>query len=312
MLTLKGIRTRYPRATEFALDGVTFSLERGEVLGLLGPNGAGKTTLISHLAGVLPLQQGSISVYAQSLQQSRQSHPSRIAVAPQEYAFFPILTVRENLQCFGAMQKSSGASVPLNARIDRALSFAQLQSFSRQRANTLSGGLKRRLNLAIAVMSEPNYLLLDEPTVGVDPQSRAFLLDAVRQLASEGMGIIYTSHYMAEVEALAQRVVIIDHGKVLCQGELNALLASGQTELRFEQSGLGDAGVQHILQNYGQIKNTGQAAGQYDILLNAQCQPGQVLQALEQAGARIAQAEFGRLNLEQLFMQLTKRSLRDN
>ena len=110
MLTLSGIRTRYLRATEFALEGVTFSLERGEVLGLLGPNGAGKTTLISHLAGILPLQQGSISVDAQSLQQSRQSHPSRIAVAPQEYAFFPTLTVRENLQCFGAMQKSSGAS----------------------------------------------------------------------------------------------------------------------------------------------------------------------------------------------------------
>lgn len=319
MLTLSGIHTRYPGATGFALEGVTFTVERGEVLGLLGPNGAGKTTLISHLAGILPLQQGSIGVDGQLLQQSRKTHPARIAVAPQEYAFFPTLTVRENLQCFGAMDHGAASSSdPLKSRISRALSFAQLESFSGQRANTLSGGLKRRLNLAIASMSDPDYLLLDEPTVGVDPQSRAFLLDAVRQLASDGMGVIYTSHYMEEVEALAQRVVIIDHGKVLCQGALNTLLASGQTELRFEQIGLSDINVRHVLQNYGQVQPSRQLIGQSSeqcggqVLLHSHCQPGQVLLALEQAGARIVHAEFGRLNLEQLFMQLTKRSLRDN
>lgn len=319
MLTLSGIHTRYPGATGFALEGVTFTVERGEVLGLLGPNGAGKTTLISHLAGILPLQQGSIGVDGQSLQQSRKTHPARIAVAPQEYAFFPTLTVCENLQCFGAMDHGAASSSdPLKSRISRALSFAQLESFSGQRANTLSGGLKRRLNLAIASMSDPDYLLLDEPTVGVDPQSRAFLLDAVRQLASDGMGVIYTSHYMEEVEALAQRVVIIDHGKVLCQGALNTLLASGQTELRFEQIGLSDINVRNVLQNYGQVQSSRQLIGQSSeqcsgqVLLHSHYQPGQVLLALEQAGARFVHAEFGRLNLEQLFMQLTKRSLRDN
>jgi ABC-2 type transport system ATP-binding protein len=310
MLTLNGIHTRYPRAAQFALDDVTFNVERGEVLGLLGPNGAGKTTLISHLAGILPLQQGSISVDGQTLQQSRKTHPARIAVAPQEYAFFPTLTVRENLQCFGAMVRDEASSSKLlKSRINRALSFGQLESFSGQSANTLSGGLKRRLNLAIASMSNPDYLLLDEPTVGVDPQSRAFLLDAVRQLASDGMGIIYTSHYMEEVEALAQRVVIIDHGKVLCQGPLNTLLASGQTELHFEQRGLSEAEVQRILQDYGQIQTSPTSS---QVLLHAHCQPGQALMVLEQAGARVVRAEFGRRNLEQLFMQLTKRSLRDN
>ena len=323
MLTLSGIHTRYPHAIGFALEDVTFDVDRGEVLGLLGPNGAGKTTLISHLAGILPLQQGSISVDGQSLQQSRKTHPARIAVAPQEYAFFPTLTVRENLQCFGAMGHGAASSSDpfssrITSRIKRALSFAQLESFSGQRANTLSGGLKRRLNLAIASMSDPDYLLLDEPTVGVDPQSRAFLLDAVRQLASDGMGVIYTSHYMEEVEALAQRVVIIDHGKVLCQGALNALLASDQTELRFEQIGLSDIDVRHVLQKYGQVQSSRHLIGQSSeqcsgqVLLHSHCQPGQVLLALEQAGARIVHAEFGRLNLEQLFMQLTKRSLRDN
>jgi ABC-2 type transport system ATP-binding protein len=307
MLTLNGIHTRYPQAAEFALTDVTFGVERGEILGLLGPNGAGKTTLISHLAGILPLQRGSISVDGESLQQSRKNHPARIAVAPQEYAFFPTLTVRENLQCFGAVGRGAeNFKEPIKSRIGRALAFAQLESFSRQRADALSGGLKRRLNLAIASMSDPDYLLLDEPTVGVDPQSRAFLLDAVRQLASDGMGVIYTSHYMEEVEAIAQRVVIIDHGKVLCQGLLNTLLASGQMELRFEQKGLDDIDVKRILQSYGQIQTDGQ------ILLHAHCQPGQALQALEQAGAQIVHAEFGRLNLEHLFMQLTKRSLRDN
>ncbi len=304
MLTLQGIRTRYPHAASDALDDVSFDVARGEVVGLLGPNGAGKTTLISHLAGVLPLQQGSISIDGMSLALSRKKYPARIALAPQEYAFFPTLTVRENLQCFSAMTRAARRT--LNTHIDHALAFAQLDDFRTQRADTLSGGLKRRLNLAIAILSNPDYLLLDEPTVGVDPQSRAFLLDAVRQLAADGMGIIYTSHYMEEVEALARRVVIIDHGKVLCQGALDTLLASDLTELRFEQAGLADAEVERILQAHGSLSSPNL------LLLNGNGSPGQALQALEQAGAKIVHAEYGRFNLEHLFMQLTKRSLRDS
>jgi ABC-2 type transport system ATP-binding protein len=301
MLSLRDLHFRYPHAKRPALAGVSFELERGQIVGLLGPNGAGKTTLISHLAGILPIQQGHITVDGDTLQQSRSRKPSRIAIAPQEYAFYPTLTVQENLRCFGAI--SSTKELP--SRIERALAFAQLDNFRHQQARTLSGGLKRRLNLAIATLADPDYILLDEPTVGVDPQSRSFLLDAVRQLATQGTGIIYTSHYMEEVEALADRVVIIDHGTVLRQGTLDELLSQGQPVLKFMQNGLSDDRVQTTLQPYGAMQFPQQ------LLLNPGCTPTQALTALEQAGAHITSAEFGRFDLEQLFMQLTQRSLRD-
>lgn len=301
MLTLRDVHFRYPHAPRAALAGVSFELKRGEIVGLLGPNGAGKTTLISHLAGIVPIQQGQISVDGETLQQSRSKNPSRIAIAPQEYAFYPTLTVQENLRCFGAISSTKN----LVARIERALTFAQLDSFRHQQAQTLSGGLKRRLNLAIATLAEPDYILLDEPTVGVDPQSRSFLLDAVQRLAKQGTGIIYTSHYMEEVEALADRVVVIDHGMVLRQGTLDALLAQGQPILNFVQNELSDEVVQNILQPFGKLQTP------HQLLLNPNHTPSQALAALEQAGAQIVSAEFGRFNLEQLFMQLTHRSLRD-
>ena len=302
MLRLSDLHYQYPKATNPALAGVSFDVARGEILGLLGPNGAGKSTLISQLAGVLPIQLGSISVDGEPLQQSRKKAPYRIAVAPQEYAFYPTLTVKENLQCFAALSAKNNHQ----SRITRALAFTQLERFQRQTANTLSGGLKRRLNLAIATLSDPEYLLLDEPTVGVDPQSRAFLLDAVSQLADDGMGVIYTSHYMEEVESLASQVVIIDHGKVLRSGSLTELLAQGQAILKFTQTGLSIDAVKSIMQVHGQMQSVEQ------VLLHASSTPSLALSALEQAGACISHAEFGRFNLEQLFMQLTHRSLRDH
>jgi ABC-2 type transport system ATP-binding protein len=307
MLRLSDIHFCYPTAPKAAVAGVSFELARGEILGLLGPNGAGKTTLISHLAGILPLQQGRISVNGEPLAQVRKRTPACIAVAPQEYAFYPSLSVGENLQCFGSLITTKS----LSARITRALVFAQLEQCSHQQAQTLSGGLKRRLNLAIATLSDPEYILLDEPTVGVDPQSRAFLLEAVQQLAANGVGVIYTSHYMEEVEALADRVVIIDHGKVLRQGRLNDLLAQGQALLTFAQIGLSPEVVQLTLRAYGEMPAVNSAQLTQQLLLNTHCTPSQALVALEQAGAQITHAEFGRFNLEQLFMQLTHRSLRD-
>lgn len=301
MLRLNDIHFRYRGAEKPALSGVSFQVARGEIVGLLGPNGAGKTTLISHLAGLLPLQSGSIFLDDSSLAESRKQAPSKIAVAPQEYAFYPTLTVSENLQCFGAIHSHKF----LKERIQRALAFCQLEAFSKQAAEKLSGGLKRRLNLAIATLAEPEYILLDEPTAGVDPQSRSFLLDSVQKLADSGVGIIYTSHYMEEVEALADRVIIIDHGQVLQQGPLHHLLAQGQPLLKFSQTGLNTEMLQQLLGPYGTLQRPDQ------ILLNSQSTASQILSCLEQAGAQISYAEFGRFNLEQLFMQLTDRSLRD-
>ena len=207
MLAIAQLGYRYPHALEPALIDVSLQVQRGSVLGLLGPNGAGKTTLILHLAGLLTLQQGQISIDGEALAAVRAKAPTRIAVAPQEYAFYPMLTVIENLACFGAAARLSGAK--RQERIAACLAFAQLERYSNTRAEQLSGGLKRRLNLAIALLPEPELILFDEPTVGVDPQSRAFLLDVIKTLANQGAAVIYTSHYMEEIEALADHVVIL-------------------------------------------------------------------------------------------------------
>ncbi|MBI5428914.1 MAG: ABC transporter ATP-binding protein [Nitrosomonadales bacterium] len=306
MLAIRDLSFRYPGADKPALEGVSLDAARGRILGLLGPNGAGKTTLISHLSGLLPVQHGDIAIDGQPLAVIRRNTPARIAVAPQDYAFYPMLTVLENLACF-ASAGGLGGSRKLQ-RIAACLAFAQLERFAKTRAERLSGGLKRRLNLAIALLPEPEIILLDEPTVGVDPQSRAFLLDAVKTLARNGAAIIYTSHYMEEIEAIADRVVIIDDGTVLRDGTLDELLGGVIVQVRLGVAGLSDTALNALLDCFGTVA---QAGGDSLVTLAAGQTPVALLAAVEAAGGRIRHAEFGRGNLEQLFMTLTRRPLRD-
>ncbi|MDP9992939.1 ABC-2 type transport system ATP-binding protein [Variovorax boronicumulans] len=302
MLELKHLGHRYPHATAPALADVSLAVPRGCVLGLLGPNGAGKTTLISHLSGALAVQSGEILIDGQTLQQVRAKTPTRIAVAPQDQAFYSMLTVAENLACFAAASRLSGARK--RERIDACMRFSQLESFAGVRADRLSGGLKRRLNLAIALLPEPELMLFDEPTVGVDPQSRAFILDAIKSLAQTGAAVIYASHYMEEIEAIADRVAILDHGRVLREGSLDDLLSRSAMLLTLAADGL-DV---EMLSRFGTVE---QGAAQWRIHLNPGSGPGPVLAALEASGIAVRHAEFGRHDLEQLFMALTHRSLRD-
>lgn len=306
MLAIRDLSFRYSGAARAALEGVSFDAARGQILGLLGPNGAGKTTLISHLSGMLPVQQGSISIDGQPLAVIRRNTPTRIAVAPQEYAFYPMLTVSENLECFAAAGGLGGSRK--RQRITDCIAFAQLERFAATRAERLSGGLKRRLNLAIALLPEPELILLDEPTVGVDPQSRAFLLEAVKTLAKNGAAVIYTSHYMEEIEAIADRVVIIDDGRMLCDGTLEELLGGGTVQVHLGVDGIDGAALDALLDRFGAVTPAG---ADRLVKLAADKSPLALLAAVEQAGGRIRFAEFGRSNLEQLFMTLTHRLLRD-
>jgi ABC-2 type transport system ATP-binding protein len=305
MLSIEHLGYRYPRADTAALDGVSLSARRGSVLGLLGPNGAGKTTLISHLAGLLPVQQGQILIDSEPLAMARAANPTRIAVAPQEYAFYPMLSVAENLACFAAAGRLSGTK--RDERIAACLAFAQLERYQGIRAEKLSGGLKRRLNLAIALLPEPELMLFDEPTVGVDPQSRAFILDAIKALARKGAAVIYTSHYMEEIEAIADHVVILDRGRMLCAGSLDELLAQHEPVMVLAADGLPREALLALLAQHGSVVDT---AGPR-LSLRLRSRPAEVLAALDAAGATVHSAQFGRGNLEQLFMSLTQRSLRD-
>jgi ABC-2 type transport system ATP-binding protein len=272
----------------------------------LGPNGAGKTTLIAHLSGLLAIQHGDIRVDGQPLSAQRAKDPTRIAVAPQEYAFYPSLTVAENLACFAGVGGLSGSEK--TSRIAEALAFAQLERFSGVRAERLSGGLKRRLNLAIALLHRPELLLFDEPTVGVDPQSRAFILEAVKKLAEQGCAVIYTSHYMEEVEAIAHRVVILDQGKVLEQGALGDLLGAGSMQLQLAVEGGAADRLYALLSTFGSIVQQGAGV---QLTLTSRHDFAAVIAAVQAAGLVVSRAHFGHTDLEQLFMSLTHRSLRD-
>lgn len=306
MLSIENLSFQYASAARPALDGISLSVARGEILGLLGPNGAGKTTLISHLAGRLAIQRGAISMDGTALDALRRTAPTRITLAPQDYAFYPMLSVRENLKVFAAASRLSGAR--LRERCEACMAFAQLERFAQTRGEQLSGGLKRRLNLAIALLPEPDLILLDEPTVGVDPQSRAFILDAVHSLARAGAAVIYTSHYMDEIEAIADRIAIIDHGRLLRDATLSQLLAEGARSLRVSADGVAPHALATLLAPWGMTTVDGNTV---TLALNDNANPVEALATIVAHGGTLTRAHYGHDNLEQLFMRLTKRSLRD-
>ena len=309
MLAIQHLGYRYAGAATPALTDVSLKAERGSVLGLLGPNGAGKTTLISHLSGLLDVQKGKVLIDGEPLAAVRERTPTRIAVAPQEFAFYPMLSVQQNLDCFASAARI--ARPKRVARIAACVETAQLDRFTATRADQLSGGLKRRLNLAIALLPEPELILFDEPTVGVDPQTRAFVLEAIKRLAEQGAAVIYTSHYMEEIEAIADRVLILDQGRVLREGTLGELLAEGDLVLTLTADGISPQALREVLGSYGVLDPAGPAAHTVRLRLASAHRPADVLSALDAIGARVQHAEFGRYNLEQLFMALTQRPLKD-
>jgi ABC-2 type transport system ATP-binding protein len=215
MIDIDHLSYRYPGSETDALRGLSLKIAPGRLFGLLGPNGSGKTTLISILSGLLLSKNGSVSINGRA----PGSAPSDIALVPQDFAFYPRLTVLENLRFFCGVQGLSAQ------RIDEALKTTGLTDARNQRAARLSGGMKRRLNIAVGLLGRPKVLFLDEPTVGIDPQSRRFILDAVKEINRGGVTVLYSSHYMEEVEALCDDVGILDEGRLLAQGGLKDLRA---------------------------------------------------------------------------------------
>jgi linearmycin/streptolysin S transport system ATP-binding protein len=213
LVQVERVSKRYE--TAIALDELTLDVLEGETLGLLGPNGAGKTTLMHLLAGLLRPDNGSVRIAGLGDPQSRRVRAA-IGLAPQELAVYPQLSAEENLRFFGRLYGLRGAE--LQAGAERALRLADLTARASDRAGTFSGGMKRRLNLACALVHRPTLLLLDEPTAGIDPHSRNRLFEAVERLKSEGLTLVYSTHLMEEPERLCDRVAIIDHGHLLAIG----------------------------------------------------------------------------------------------
>jgi ABC-2 type transport system ATP-binding protein len=286
-LRVEALSYRYPGAAEAALREVTLDIPSGGVFGLLGPNGAGKSTLLSLL--------------------SRRIKDRSLALVPQEHAFYPMLTARENLRFFGGVQGLHGERLAL--RVAAVAALTRIESVLARRAGELSGGLKRRLNLAIGLLTEPEVLLLDEPTVGVDPQSRAFLLDTIRSLAAPGRIVVYTSHYMEEVQALCDRVAILDHGRVLVSGALSEILHDSSRTLALRLGAPLPRGLADDWQRQYALQDDG--GGRYRLRMPEAGAVSRALEAARDAGCEPVAIAYGERDLEHVFMQLTQRSLRD-
>jgi ABC-2 type transport system ATP-binding protein len=308
VIEVRQLYHRYRGAAVDVLRGIDLRVPDGSLFGLVGPNGAGKTTLLALLSGVLSRDgRGEILVRGERLAGRMHAARAGLALVPQDHAFYPTLTGRENLRFFGGVHGLGGSA--LRGRIDACIAAGALEAVIDRPAGTYSGGLRRRLNLAIGLLAEPSLLFLDEPTVGIDIQSRAFILDTIRALHREGTTIVYTSHYMEEVQQLCDEIAIIDAGVVLIQDRLDALFArAGGDTLRIElDAPLSDPAVRAALSCDADTSGA-------ELSVPCSADPAAiagVLAVLAKAGARVRRIEYGRRDLDALLLDLTDRALRD-
>ncbi|MDO8950417.1 MAG: ABC transporter ATP-binding protein [Actinomycetota bacterium] len=294
-----------------AVDGVSFSIEEGEVFGLLGPNGAGKTTTISTISCLLAPDGGDVTVGGHSVRSDVTAVKRELGVVPQEIALYPTLSAGENLAFWGRMYGLSGAA--LKKAVDDALLLAGLEDRSKERVEKYSGGMKRRINIAAGILHTPRVLLMDEPTVGIDPQSRNHILETVKELNGKGMTVLYTSHYMEEVEFLCDRIAIMDHGKIIAMGTLNELRAvvGGMDVVDVKVESVSDL----VLEQVRAIPGVKQATRTEDALQVLTPGSGSVLGklvgTLESEGSHVTSIAVTEPNLESVFLHLTGKSLRD-
>ncbi len=292
-----------------AVADVSFEVNRGEILGLLGPNGAGKSTTMLMIAGLLRPSAGQILLDGETLRPGSRFFKFQLGLTPQELAIYPELNALENLRFFGRLYGLRGAE--LEKRCQEVLDRIGLSDRAHDPVKNHSGGMKRRLNFGISIMHRPSLLILDEPTVGIDPQSRTHLLDCVRDLTADGVGVIYASHYMEEVQVICQRAAIIDHGKMLAYDTIPKLLSQLPSGLNLL--------VNDVARLNGQLKGlatTTVTDGQPMIVLSGEPPDVNrrlplVLDRLKVAGVDVQRIESQQPNLEHLFLQLTGRRLRD-
>ncbi|MDC5696236.1 ABC transporter ATP-binding protein [Intrasporangium calvum] len=309
VLVAEGLVRRFGDLT--AVDGVSFRIRRGETYGLLGPNGAGKTTTISMVAGLIAADAGTVTVAGQRMGPAEVEPKRHIGLVPQDLAIYPELTARENLTLFGRLQGLAGAA--LTQRVQEVIELIGLTERAKDLSKEFSGGMKRRLNIGIGLLHQPTLLILDEPTVGVDPQSRNQILESVERLSVEGMAVLYTTHYMEEAERLCDRIGIIDSGRLQAEGTRDELvrLTSGADVIRLV--GTGDtAAASTALRGLPTVQQV--IADRHALQLTVNDAPAAVAQIVTSAtaaGMSLADVEITRPDLESVFLHLTGKALRD-
>jgi ABC-2 type transport system ATP-binding protein len=309
VLTCSDLAKRY--GERVAVDGVGFNIAPGETYGLLGPNGAGKTTTISMICGLLERDRGEVTVDGRPLATRSVDAKSVIGYVPQDLAIYPDLTARENLRFFGRLYGLWGKE--LDGRVQESLEVVGLADRADERTDRYSGGMKRRLNIAVGLLNRPKLLVLDEPTVGVDPQSRNSILSGVEGFGEQGMAVLYTTHYMEEAERLCDRVGIIDEGKLQAEGTRRELTALVGERDRVSLTATGDLQAATRAAAALPVVDAASARDQgLDLIVRdaGRALPA-ILSAVGDAGAEVTGVEVSEPNLEAVFLHLTGKALRD-
>ncbi len=293
-----------------AVDGVGFSIEAGETYGLLGPNGAGKTTTISMIAGLLDNDGGSAVVLGNEITTKSTVAKAAIGLVPQDLAIYPDLTARENLRFFG---KLYNIDERLNERVDEILDIVELSDRADDQTKEYSGGMKRRLNIGLGLLHKPHLLILDEPTVGVDPQSRNAILENVERLGAEGMAVLYTTHYMEEAERLCDRVGIIDEGTIIAEGTRRELVALVGERDRLHLETSGDAStVVLAVSAIPDVESCSAAGSELEVVaVNASRALPDVVLSVNRSGLDVHSVQVSEPDLESVFLHLTGKALRE-
>jgi ABC-2 type transport system ATP-binding protein len=295
----------------YAVQGVSFDVQAGEILSLLGPNGAGKSTLISMLSCLLEPTQGDALVMGHSILREQMAVKAAIGVVPQEVALYEDLSARENLNFWGKMYGLRGAA--LRQRVDEVLEVIGLTERQKGRVGKFSGGMKRRLNIGIALLHKPQVIIMDEPTVGIDPQTRRNILDNVKELNQQGMTVLYTTHYMEEAQELSDHIAIMDLGQVIAQGTHDELVKIVGELDRIDLTINTEAG--RVIEQWQATEGVHQISAddsQLTLLVDdSNVVLPRLFESATQTGVRITSVEIQEPNLEAVFLHLTGRALRD-
>ncbi len=309
IIKVDGLVKRYKEL--IAVDNFSMSVREGEILGLLGPNGSGKSTTINCILSLLEYDKGTITIMGKEMTPKSYDLKKNIGVVPQEVSVFEELTVYENIDFFCGLYIENKEE--RKKRVQEAIDFVELNDFKKFRPKKLSGGLKRRLNIACGIAHKPKIIFFDEPTVAVDPQSRNKILEGIEQLRKEGATIIYTSHYMEEVEQIADRIIIIDKGQLIAEGtvdELKSMIKKSEI-IRIEAKGISDEDIEKIrkLDNVFGVDYDGK-------MLKIEAGNGnnvvKVITLLQEKGYRIKNVYSEQPTLNDVFLELTGKELRDD
>ncbi|KEH95886.1 ABC transporter ATP-binding protein [Clostridium novyi] len=309
ILEAKNIVKRY--GEYLAIDNASLSVMEGQIFGLLGPNGAGKTTMINIIVGLLKSYSGEVNVFGKDLLKNEMYIKSQIGIAPQEVALFQDLTAYENVTFFGRLYGLKGKE--LKDGVKEALEFTGLWDRRKDYPKQYSGGMKRRLNIACAIVHKPKLIIMDEPTVGIDPQSRKHILNSIKKLNKMGSTIIYTSHYMEEIEELCDEIVIMDKGKVIAKGtkeELKELIAT-EDKVSIEVCNISYTIIDKIKKVQG-VKECVIDNNVINIISkNGSANLSEIIDVIVDCGAEINKINMDKPSLEGVFLTLTGRKLRD-